>query len=40
MTCIVGFVDKENDCVWMGADSLGSNGYTKSVNTQHKVLYG
>lgn len=39
MTCIVGFVDKENDCVWMGADSLGSNGYTKSVNTQHKVFH-
>ena len=30
MTCIVGFVDKKNDCVWMGADSLGSNGYTLS----------
>lgn len=39
MTCIIGFVDKENDCVWMGADSLGSNGYTKSVNTQHKVFH-
>ena len=38
MTCIVGFVDKKNDCVWIGADSLGSNGYTKSVNTQHKVF--
>lgn len=39
MTCIIGFVDKQNDCVWMGADSLGSNGYTKSINTQHKVFH-
>ena len=39
MTCIIGFVDKKNDCVWMGADSLGSNGYTKSVNTQPKVFH-
>lgn len=39
MTCIIGFVDKKNDCVWMGADSLGSNGYTKSVNIQPKVFH-
>ena len=39
MTCIIGFVDKVNDRVWMGADSLGSNGYTKSINTQHKVFH-
>lgn len=39
MTCIIGFIDKANECVWMGADSLGSNGYTKSINTQHKVFH-
>ena len=39
MTCIIGFVDKANDCVWMGADSLGSNGHIKSVNTQPKVFH-
>lgn len=38
MTCIVGFVDKANDCVWMGADSLGSNGWTKAVNLAPKVF--
>ena len=38
MTCIVGFVDKKNDCVYIGADSLGSNGYTKSVQSQPKVF--
>ena len=36
MTCIIGFIDKQNDCVWMGSDSLGSNGYTKSVQHQTK----
>lgn len=38
MTCIIGMIDKENDCVWVGGDSLGSNGYTKSVEGQHKVF--
>lgn len=38
MTCIVGFVDKANDCVWMGADSLGPNGWTKAVNLAPKVF--
>lgn len=38
MTCIVGMIDKENGCVWIGGDSLGSNGYTKSVQTQSKVF--
>ena len=27
MTCIVGMIDKENDCAWIGGDSLGSNGF-------------
>lgn len=38
MTCIIGMLDKENDCVWMGADSLGSNGYSKSVERHPKVF--
>lgn len=39
MTCIIGFIDKANECVWMGADSLGSNGYTQSIYTQPKVFH-
>lgn len=39
MTCIIGFIDKTNECVWMGADSLGSNGYTQSIYTQPKVFH-
>lgn len=38
MTCIIGMVDKENSCVWMGADSLGSNGFTKTVQEPPKVF--
>lgn len=38
MTCIVGYLDKKNDCVWLGGDSLGSNGYTQSVQAQPKVF--
>lgn len=38
MTCIIGYLDKKNDCVWMGCDSLGSNGYTKSVEHQAKAF--
>ena len=38
MTCIVGVKDKKNNCVWMGADSLGSNGYTKSIQAQSKCF--
>ena len=38
MTCIIGYLDKQNDCVWIGGDSLGSNGYTKSVEKQSKVF--
>lgn len=38
LTCIVGMLDKENDCVWIGGDSLGSNYYTKSIYLQHKVF--
>lgn len=38
MTCIIGMLDKENDCVWIGGDSLGSNGFTKDVQLQPKIF--
>ena len=39
MTCIIGFVDKKKDCVWMGCDSLGSNGWTKAVEANSKAFH-
>jgi ATP-dependent protease HslVU (ClpYQ) peptidase subunit len=38
MTCIVGILDKENDCVFVGADSLGSNGFHKQLYKNKKVF--
>ena len=38
MTCIIGCIDKKDNSVWIGADSLGSNGYIKSVESQPKVF--
>jgi hypothetical protein len=38
MTCIVGVIDKKNKCVWMGSDSLCSNEYSKSVQSQTKCF--
>ena len=38
MTCIIGYIDKKENCVWIGCDSLGSNGYTKSVESQPKIF--
>ena len=38
MTCIVGFTDKKNNVTWIGADSLGSNGYTQDVESNPKVF--
>ena len=38
MTCIVGVMDKQNDCAWIGGDSLGSNGYSKSIQSLPKVF--
>ena len=42
MTCIIGFLEKDlygnPKKIWIGGDSLGSNGYTKSVNTNLKVF--
>ena len=39
MTCIVGFLDKNTDTVWIGGDSLGSNGYSKAVFSNAKVFH-
>lgn len=36
MTCIVALKDKNS--VWIGADSLGSNLYTKAVQSMSKVV--
>ena len=38
MTCIIGFADRENGVSWIGADSLGSNGRTKSAEMPPKVF--
>ena len=38
MTCIIGFVNKKNNVSWIGGDSLGSNGYTKSVESPSKTF--
>lgn len=38
MTCIIGYLDKKNKCTWIGCDSLGSNGYTKAVESQPKIF--
>ena len=37
MTCIIGFTDKERGVSWIGGDSLGSNGYTKSSELSANV---
>ena len=39
MTCIVGFTDKKTNTTWIGADSLGSNGYTHTIQDGHKVFH-
>lgn len=38
MTCIIGYIDKKNDCTWIGGDSLGSDGFIKAVQTPSKVF--
>lgn len=38
MTCIVGYLSKKDGSVWIGADSLGSDGYVKAVNSTPKVF--
>lgn len=39
MTCIVGFTDKKTNTTWLGGDSMGSNGYTQSLQEGHKVFH-
>lgn len=38
MTCIIGFTDNDKGVSWIGADSLGSNGYTKAPEMPSKVF--
>jgi ATP-dependent protease HslVU (ClpYQ) peptidase subunit len=38
MTVIVGMIDKENGVTYLGGDSLGSNGYSKTVRNDKKVF--
>lgn len=38
MTCIVGILDAKNNCAWIGGDSLGSNYYTKTIQSPSKVF--
>jgi hypothetical protein len=39
MTCIVGFLDKKNDCIWIGGDSLASNDWVKTTLGFSKVYH-
>ena len=39
MTCIIGMFDVKNDCVWIGGDSMGSNGYTQSIYSNPKIFH-
>jgi len=38
MTCIIGVLDKEKDCVYIGADSLGSNWCSQAIYKNRKVF--
>lgn len=38
MTCIVGVLDKKEDCVYIGADSLGSNWCSQALYKNKKVF--
>jgi ATP-dependent protease HslVU (ClpYQ) peptidase subunit len=38
MTCIIGVIDKKNSKVYMGCDSLGSNGSTKTYRKDKKIF--
>ena len=39
MTCIIGYLDKKNDTVYIGGDSMGSNGYTQGIYLNGKVFH-
>ena len=38
MTCIVGVLDKKENCVYVGADSLGSNWCSQAIYKNRKVF--
>jgi len=38
MTCVIGLLDKENDCVYMGGDSCASTSYLEQTLFQRKVF--
>lgn len=38
MTCIAGVLDKERDCVYVGADSLGSSWHNQQIYKNRKVF--
>lgn len=38
MTCIIGFTDRESSVSWIGCDSLGSNNYTKLIESPAKAF--
>ena len=38
MTCIIGVFDKVNDCVYIGADSLGSSSWNQALYKNKKVF--
>ena len=38
MTCIIGLLDKEKDCIFIGADSLGSNWRSQATYKNRKVF--
>ena len=38
MTGIIGFTDRESSVSWIGCDSLGSNNYTKSIESPAKAF--
>lgn len=38
MTCIIGILDKEKDCVYIGADSLGSSWCSQALYKNRKVF--
>jgi len=38
MTCVIGIIDKERGVSWIGADSLGSNGVVKQIESTSKIF--
>ena len=39
MTCVIGYVDKQSNSIWMGADSAGTNGsWSQRIRLDQKVF--